>query len=67
VQTGFRKVGPKNAVFGRWTVSCQKPDLDFTPRLWWLPTSQIAFRERSTATGADGAVDAILAGVRFTA
>jgi hypothetical protein len=67
LQTGFRKVGEKNAAYGHWKVSCQNSDLDLDPRLWWLPTSQIAFRERSTAAGAGEAVDAILAGVRFTA
>jgi hypothetical protein len=67
LQSGFRKVGEKNAAYGTWKVSCQNSNLDFDARLWWLPTSQIAFRQRSTAAGAAEAVDAILAGVRFTA
>ena len=46
-------------------VSCQNGDLDFDPRVWWLPTSKIAFREHSTAAGADEAVDHLLAGVTF--
>jgi hypothetical protein len=65
VDSGFRKVGPKTAAYAHWQVSCQNSDLDFDPRLWWLPTSKIAFREHSTAGGADQAVDRILAGVTF--
>jgi hypothetical protein len=65
VDKGFRKVGPKTALYAHWQVSCQNADLDFDPRLWWLPNSKIAFREHSTAAGADQAVDRILAGVTF--
>jgi hypothetical protein len=65
VDKGFRKVGPKTALYAHWQVNCQNADLDFGPRLWWLPTSKIAFREHSTAAGADAAVDRILAGVTF--
>lgn len=65
VDKGFRKVGPKTAAYAHWQVSCQNADQDFDPRLWWLPTSKIAFREHSTADGADQAVDRILAGVTF--
>ena len=65
VDKGFRKVGPKTAAYAHWQVSCQNADQDFDPRLWWLPTSKIAFREHSTAAGADQAVDRILAGVTF--
>jgi hypothetical protein len=52
-------------VYAQWQVSCQNADLDFDPRVWWLPTSKIAFREHSTADGAAAAVDRILAGVTF--
>jgi hypothetical protein len=65
VDKGFRKVGPKTAVYAQWQVNCQNADLDFDPRVWWLPTSKIAFREHSTADGAAAAVDRILAGVTF--
>jgi hypothetical protein len=65
VDKGFKKVGPKTADYGYWQVTCQDPDLNFDPRLWWLPTSQIAFREHSTAGGAGAAVDRILAGITF--
>jgi hypothetical protein len=65
VDKGFRKVGAKTAAYAQWQVSCQNADLDFHPRLWWLPNSKIAFREHSTAAGADQAVDRILAGVTF--
>jgi hypothetical protein len=65
VDKGFRKVGPKTAAYAHWQVSCQNADLDFDPRLWWLPTSKIAFREHSTAAGSDEAVDRILAAVTF--
>jgi hypothetical protein len=65
VDKGFRKVGPKTALYAHWQVSCQNGDLDFDPRVWWLPTSKIAFREHSTAAGADQAVDHLLAGVTF--
>jgi hypothetical protein len=67
VEKGFKKVGPKTAAYAHWQVSCENADLDFDPRLWWLPTSMIAFRERSTAAGAGAAVDRILAGVTFGA
>jgi len=65
VDKGFKKVGPKTAVYGHWQVTCENSDLDFDPRLWWLPTSMIAFREHSTTAGAGEAVDRILAGVTF--
>jgi hypothetical protein len=65
VETGFRKIGSKNAVYGHWQVTCQDADLNFDPRLWWLPTSQLAFREHDTAAGSAAAVDKILAGVTF--
>jgi hypothetical protein len=65
VDKGFRKVGPKTAVYAQWQVNCQNAELDFDPRVWWLPTSKIAFREHSKAAGADEAVDRILAGVTF--
>ncbi len=66
VEKGFKPVGNKNAAYASWLVSCQNGDLDFDPRLWWLPTSQLAFRERSTGAGSGTAVDKILAGVTFT-
>ena len=62
---GFKKVGPKTAAYGYWRVTCADSDLDFDPRLWWLPTSKIAFREHSTVAGSGEAVDRILAGVTF--
>jgi hypothetical protein len=62
---GFKKVGPKTAVYGAWHVTCQNPNLDFDPRLWWLPTSMIAFRAHSSTAGAAEGVDRILAGVTF--
>ncbi len=65
VDKGFRKVGPKTAAYAHWQVNCQNAGQDFNPRLWWLPHSKIAFREQSTAAGADQAVDRILAGVTF--
>jgi hypothetical protein len=65
VQKGFRKVGPKNAAYGSWLVSCQDGDLNSDPRLWWLPASQIAFRQRTTVARSGEAVDRILAGVTF--
>jgi hypothetical protein len=65
VDKGFKKVGPKTAVFGAWRVTCENSELDFEPRLWWLPTSMIAFRQHSTSAGTGEAVDRILAGVTF--
>jgi hypothetical protein len=67
VDKGYKKVGPKTAVYGSWRVTCQNSELDFAPRLWWLPTSQIAFRQHSTAAGSAAAVDTLLAGVTFGA
>lgn len=67
LQKAFRSVGAKNAAYGHWSVSCADSDLDFDPRLWWLPTSQLAFRERSTVAGTGPAVDKLLAGVTFSA
>jgi hypothetical protein len=67
VDKGYKKIGPKTAVYGSWRVTCQNPALNFDPRLWWLPTSQIAFREHSTAAGSAAAVDKLLAGVTFGA
>jgi hypothetical protein len=67
VAKGFKPVGPKTAAYGSWLVSCQNPDLNFDPRMWWLPTSQLAFREHDTVAGAGEAVDKLLAGVTFSA
>jgi len=66
-EKGFKKIGPKTAAYGRWRVTCEDTDLNFTARLWWLPTSQLAFRQRGTAAGTGGAVDKLLAGVTFGA
>ena len=65
VDKGFRPLGDKTAAYGSWQVSCADPGLSFSPRLWWLPTSRIAFRQRSTAAGSAGTVDRILAAVTF--
>lgn len=66
VQSGFAKLGGRTAEYGYWLVTCQDSNLDFDPRLWWLPTSKLAFLERSTVAGSAAAVDALLKGVRFT-
>ena len=65
VEKGFKPVGSKTAAYAHWQVNCQNAAQDFEPRLWWLPNSKIAFRQQSTAAGADQAVDRILAGVTF--
>jgi hypothetical protein len=65
LEKGFKPVGSKTAAYGHWQVSCQNADQNFDPRLWWLPTSQLAFRQRSTVAGGGEAVDKILAGVTF--
>lgn len=67
VEKGFKPVGPKHAAYASYLVSCQNPDQDFDPRVWWLPTSQVAFREHDTVAGAGDAVDKLLAGVTFSA
>jgi hypothetical protein len=66
VTKGFKKVGDKNAVYGDYLVSCENSDLDFDPRIWWLPTSQIAFRQPSGVAGTSEAVAPILAAVTFS-
>lgn len=65
VTKGFRPVGPKNAAYASYLVSCRNPDLDFDPKIWWLPTSQVAFRQRSGVAGTDEALAPVLAGVTF--
>jgi hypothetical protein len=65
VEKGFKRVGPKNAAYAHWTVTCQNPDQNFDPRMWWLPTSKIAFREHDSVAGAAAAVDKLLDGVTF--
>lgn len=65
VRTGFQKVGSKNAAYGSYLVSCQNSDLDFDPQIWWLPTSQVAFRQLSSVAGTSEAVAPILAGVTY--
>lgn len=65
VRKGFEKVGPKNAAYASYLVACKNSDLDFDPQIWWLPTSQVAFRQHSSVAGTDEAVDPILAGVTF--
>lgn len=61
-----KPVGTKTASYGSWVVSCRNSDYDFGPQLWWLPTSQIAFYERTTVAGSGDAVNALLEDVRFT-
>jgi hypothetical protein len=65
VESGFKPLGPRTAEYGKWLVSCRNGDLNFDPRVWWLPTSQLAFRARSTVAGRGAAVDRLLAGVTF--
>ena len=67
VEKGFKPVGSKNAAYASWLVTCRNADQNFDPRMWWLPTSQIAFREHDTVAGAAEAVDKLLAGVTFSA
>lgn len=67
VEKGFKKVGSKTAAYASWLVTCQNPDQNFDPRMWWLPTSQLAFREHDTVAGGAEAVDKLLAGVTFSA
>lgn len=66
VESGFKKVGPRTAEYGSWLVTCEDGDLDFDPRLWWLPASQIAFRSHTSVAGRGEAVDKLLAGVTFS-
>jgi hypothetical protein len=65
VTKGFKPVGAKQAAYASYLVSCQDSDLDFDPQIWWLPTSQIAFRQRTTVAGTSEAIAPILAGVTF--
>jgi hypothetical protein len=67
VEKGFKPVGSKTAAYASYLVSCQNSDQDFDPRVWWLPTSQVAFRQHDTVAGAGAAVDKVLAGVTFSA
>jgi hypothetical protein len=67
VQKGFKPVGRKTAAYASYLVTCQNADQNFDPRVWWLPTSQLAFREHDTVAGAGEAVDKLLAGVTFSA
>lgn len=66
VTKGFKPVGPKNAAYGSWLVTCENADLNFDPQIWWLPASQLVFRQRSTVAGTSEAVAPILAGVTFS-
>lgn len=64
-RSGFAKVGDRTAEYGEWSVTCVKRDLDFAPRVWWLPSSQIVFRQLDSSGDTGAAVDRLLAGVTF--
>lgn len=62
--TSFVKMKNKTAAQGTWQVHCSNPQFDFTPRVWWLPKTQLAFIENHSGDAAvDAQVDRIIASV----
>jgi len=41
VDSGFRPVGDRSAVYDQWAVECELSGHDFTPRSWHLPESSL--------------------------
>jgi hypothetical protein len=61
VDSGFRPVGDRTAVYDQWEAECSQSAFRFTPRAWHLPESDIVIFDDFAQPEAE----AILATVRF--
>ncbi|MEV6443407.1 hypothetical protein [Amycolatopsis sp. NPDC051716] len=66
MDSGFAPVGPKNAEYGRWKVTCENSAQNNQVRMWWLPTSRILIVQYGSFPGWDAKMDALLAGATFS-
>lgn len=62
VDRGFASVGDHTAVYDRWAVECRFSGLEYSPRTWHLPDSQIVILDMFGQAETDG----ILRTFRFT-
>ena len=63
IDQGFRPVGDRTAVYDQWAATCAESGVEFTPRAWHLPTTQVRFLDLLGAPE----TPALLASVEFTA
>lgn len=61
--SGFVRMRNKTAAYATWVVHCGDPNLTLSPRLWWLPRTQVAFLQQRGGGGVDGQVDGLVASV----
>jgi hypothetical protein len=66
MDSGFAPVGPKNAEYGRWKVTCENSAQNNQVRMWWLPTSRILIVQYGSFPGWDAKMDTLLAGATFS-
>lgn len=66
VGSGFVKMRNKTSAYGTWLVHCADPNLNFSPRLWWLPRTQVAFLQERGGGTVDAQVDRVVASVSVT-
>jgi hypothetical protein len=61
LSTGFVDLAERRAATARWLVSCPiDRTQQFYPRVWWLPTSKVAFEQLRSGSDIDVTVDAIV-------
>ncbi|MDQ7804299.1 hypothetical protein Q5425_11185 [Amycolatopsis sp. A133] len=65
LDSGFAPIGPKNAEYGRWKVTCENSAQNNQVRMWWLPTSRILVVQYGSFPGWDAKMDTMLAGATF--
>lgn len=64
VTTSFVKMANKTAAYSTWRVTCAAAAQNFSPRMWWLPVTKVAFVQHSGGAGpVDAQVDKIIASV----
>lgn len=66
LDSGFAKIGPKTAEYGRWKVTCENSAQNNQVRSWWLPTSRILVVQYGSFPGWDAKMDTLLAGATFS-
>ena len=60
----FVRLRNKTAAYGAWQVTCADPARNFSPRLWWLPRTRVAFlQEHGNAGPVDTQINQIMASV----
>lgn len=63
VDSSFVKLRNKTAAYGKWDVRCSDTGKDFSPRVWWLPVSEVALIQPESEAAVDPTVDLIVTSV----